>query len=157
MLFQLHFFQFSILKIKKEWINSLEVAEFFRLEVRPQGFQNSIGVEGADARFCNSASGADIWPGKSTLLNESCSNQKIIADLLCIPVFKVLVINQGFLFQQLLFNKVDFPPTNFEAAVGLQIEAARKRRWLLGNWTIGLSETGWHEKTFLNWRPLLSG
>ena len=45
-----------------------------------------------------------------------------------IPVLKVAEINlRGFLlFQQLLFNKVDFRPPNFEAAVQLQIEVKQK-------------------------------
>ena len=45
-----------------------------------------------------------------------------------IPLLKVSVTNQDFLFQQLLYNKVDFTAPNFEAAVGLQIEAAEKMK-----------------------------
>ena len=39
---------------------------------------------------------------------------------------------------------------------GSRLRLLGKRRWLLGYWTIGLFETGLHEKTFLNWRPLLN-
>ena len=49
-----------------------------------------------------------------------------------IPVLKVSVTNQDFLFQQLLYNKVDFTVSNFEAAVGLQVEAAGKMKVAVG-------------------------
>ena len=48
--------------------------------------------------------------------------------------FKTGITNpQGFfLFEQLLFNKVDFGASDFEAAVGLQVEAAGKMKVAVG-------------------------
>ena len=57
---------------------------------------------------------------KLTLLNKSCSNQKILADLL-LKLLKLIKPIRGDFFEQLLFNKVDFGASDFEAAVGLQI------------------------------------
>ena len=60
-----------------------------------------------------------------------------------------------FWFEQILFNKVDFTASNFEAAVGLQIEAAGKMKVaarVLEHRTI---QNYFVRKKKLNWWPLM--
>ena len=84
---------------------------------------------------CKAASKSEA--PKSTLLYQSCSNKKILADLMCVfdlwiwfadTSFKSLSYKSAriFLFDQLLYSKVDFGASDFEAALQLQTEAKQK-------------------------------
>ena len=77
---------------------------------------------------------ASIWSCKETsklealnfIFYKSCSNKKSL--WICYTSFKSFSIKSAmiFLFEELLYNKVDFRASHFEAAVQLQIEAKRK-------------------------------
>ena len=60
-----------------------------------------------------------------------------------------------FWFEQLLYNKVDFGASDFEAAVLLQIEVKPKMLGRSVTFEPKSVEKRFNSKTFLNWRPLM--
>ena len=74
-----------------------------------------------------------------------------------IPALKVSVTNpRGFFdLSNFYLIKLISEPLTLRPLWGSRLRLLGKWRWLLGYWTIGLSKTALHEKTFLNWRPLV--